>query len=102
MSRTLHLYLPVDAFTLCGDDFRRDDGSHYPPEARLLGILEVSGVRHHLELIAVEIRDEEQHTVIRELDSFLDAAFMIGAASPLATISYNGIDYVLLVTPFEA
>ena len=100
--RPLTLYLPVDAFTPCGDDFLRPDGRPFPAASRLISILEISGVSHHLELIEVEERDGEQHTVIPDLDHLLDAAFQISGATTFETVDYNTRTYIVLVTPFGA
>jgi len=86
-----------------GAEFSRPDGTPHDPESRLCVTIDLSGVWHHLDLLEIFDGDDgQQHTVIAELDHYLDAAYMIGGATALVTHIHAGRPYVALLVPFEA
>lgn len=71
------------------------------PDAWLRASIDVAGVQHFVDLVAVRIgRHGVQHGPSKDLDSMVRFHHLAcGADGPFATITYLGRPFVLFVTP---
>jgi hypothetical protein len=78
----------------------RPAGADDRPTARLLGVVEINGVPHHAEAIEVEERDGCQESAAPEFTNYFAELSEI-AQDPMETITLDGRQYVMLITPFQ-
>jgi hypothetical protein len=78
-------------------------GRYGRPWARLLATIEIGGVYHHLEAVAVREHPEHgQLAVSLDCEELLtDAYRLTGQDSAMQTVRIGRHDYVLLMTPYS-
>jgi hypothetical protein len=69
---------------------------------RLLAILVINGTFYHLEAIRVVDDDDGiQKAASEDLAETFEAMFQIGGEGAFDTVTIRGVEYVLIVTPFQ-
>lgn len=88
----------VRDLTIAEDDWMNgdDDNNH------LTTILVINGTFHHLEAIRViEDEDGRQHAASPDFEDSIDAMFTMGGDGPFDTVTIHGLEYVLVLIPFQ-
>ena len=71
------------------------------PSARLLGVVAILGVPHHVDAVEVQTNEVGQRAVDEEFQGHVERLLEMEEGGPLVTVEIGGRKYVFLITPFQ-